>query len=277
MIKMSEILPLAKAWYNTPNTERSTRSTVRTLQYININTGDTGTVTVTDEELTQGGYFVSLSTTRLYRRNYAEHVVLGDKYSTLSVESVADSLRTLQPKLDLDCERVYLISAKTMKSKWFGKVMDNGEWLPLWDYVKESLGNLDIQALVNANDYRNIPNFNNEAVVYLRKNLRVKTSPMLNLINVASELESGGYTSLIMALGNLKLWNIAKGDRVSTTNAEEVNRIAKECYPYLSWHSLQYDYDTLTLKKIATYINAMDLYIDLSSNITSPISEEVAA
>ena len=87
---------------------------------------------------------------------------------------------------------------------------------------------------------------------------------------------------IVTALRDLGLWDTATNKVTPTVDYSEVDDKVRASYPYLSWNEVEDDYyaNPTNLKKVVDYVNAMDLYVDLTTDHTAkPVAaqEEVAA
>lgn len=278
VIKLSEILPEAKTWHNANKVSRSYSSGgngggTRVLRYMDIESGAIDETEVPICELEEGGYFVTLG--EVQRRRWHNHrlmVMMGDNWLKVDASDVVKYLKVLVKELDLDLDRVYIITKQTRETKWFGEALASGDWLPLWPYVKENLEYLNVQELVSAESFEGVTDVCGKAAEYLKKNIMDKNSPMLKLVELVADKGQEHNIEIVDALKNLFLWDTVKGKTEPTVSFEQVNQRAHDSYPYLSWNEVENDYysNPENLKKVVNYVNAMDLYVDLGGMTETP-------
>jgi hypothetical protein len=279
---------VAKAWTNANKVTRSYKSSdseersraIRTLEYINVATGKIESGNIPLQELEEGGYFVELVEPPHRRRRWYAH----QRYvKTIDDNSITDSevarrLPAIIKEMDLDIDRVYLVSKQTRAAKWFGEALASGEWTPIWNHIVENIdGGLDIPSLINASDYAKLMPLTKKVRDYLRENIIDKNSPILRLINLETNKPIETDTNVMVALEELLLWSQIKGEHKATVNYAEIHKLALDSYPFLEWSKLDVECyaDDAYMQKVANYINMADMWEkSIQNNLSPTISSE---
>lgn len=284
--KLSELLPLAKAWNNTHKISRSYGGGgggTRTMYYMDIEKQSVEESEVPIREIEEGNFYVEVGNGRTELR---KNVKINELASE-DPEDVVQYIHTLVETLDLDIERVYIISKQSSNSKWFKEAIASGDWINLWSHIKENLSDLDVDSLLKSRGFSKMTIACKKSIDYLKDKIIDKNSPMLAFFNVTAPEKYEDNMRVISALQNCRLWSEVCGDRLMPSDYIEIKKRAEVQYPLLNWSWIHDEYyaDDENLKRAIDYINAMDLYIDLTSPtvvkqptiVEGKAKEEVAA
>jgi hypothetical protein len=273
VVYLSAIIAEAKVWHNANKVSRGYRSGggggggTRTMKYIDIEEQSVEESEVPVREIEEGNFYVEMGEGR--RR--ASRVVLHDNCSE-DPSDVASAVSVLAEALDLDIERVFIINRQTSSAKWFEQAVESGDWIGVWGHIKENLGVLNAVELLNADKYDDFSAPCDKAVAYLKSRIMDKNSPMLKVLDVVPDKTQDKNMAIVRALRELHLWDIVVGGHSPTIDYTALKAAAIESYPYLSWSHVENDYhaDEDNLAKVAHYVNAMDLYVDLTRPVVVP-------
>lgn len=276
VIKISEILVDAKTWQNSNKVSRSYGTGgggARPMRYMNIAEGRVEDNEVPIRSIEDGGIYIEEIAGG--RGRYRTKKVQMKGYSCEEPSEIVEHLQTLVEKTGLDLDRVYIINAKTADSKWFQEAKQSGDWINVWKYIQENL-EVDIASLVEADAYSDTSTVNKEAADMIVPLIMDKNSPVLTLIATVSDKDYDATLELVRALRNLYLWNDIKGDVKSRIDYAKASEDVKASYPYLDMSHLNNSYyiNAENMAKIAKYINAMDLYVDLTFDNTPKVEAQ---
>jgi hypothetical protein len=166
-------------------------------------------------------------------------------------------------------KRVYIIGTKTIDSNWFKKAVKNEEWVNVWSLIKSNLYYLDIRDMIDTESINN----NNFKICQAAFDLLVPKIKDKNniLINVISHLKQNNYCNnlkLIYNLDTLKLWDDLRGTTNGNIDYTKYAKDIESTYPFFDFNQLNVAYDNINaIRKIANYINAMDLFIDFNQKL----------
>lgn len=267
--KFSEIIGEAKSWNNANKVPRSYSGGggSRSLSYIDMATGTVVDAEVPLRELEEGGYFVYIGKSR---RNTTK-IKLSDNYMSVYPDNVVRHIRVLSEEMDADVERVYIIGALTANSKWFTEAVNSGDWINLWKHFSENLSQIEnYDKLAEVEDLENYRMFSKQAAESILPLIMEKKSEMIRLIEKYLELDKFNFSKLFAALTATQL-TIPNHNKVATPFAVLHNNIRRQ-YPFLpSYRDVCVSKDRL--EEAARYINAMDLFIDLTIDTTPKVDE----
>jgi len=286
IIKLSSILPEAKAWHKDHKVARTYGAGgggTRSMQYISLETGNLEESEVPVREIEEGAVYVDLESVSIRRgsrrsreasRTYYIKTPTG--WGRIEAEDSIANFEKVVEELDLDVERIYIINSKTSESKWFKQAVESGGWINFWAMVKENLPNLtmDVNTMVDAENYEGSTTVCEEAVKLLLPMILDKTSPILKLIATVGNTDYEKYVKVKDAFASLYLWDTIRGENTGTIDFETAANAAKMAYPFITWSDLENERQVTPEKivGIATYVNAMDLYVDLTKG-TEPIEK----
>ena len=284
IIKLSSILPAAKAWHKDHKVSRNYGGGgggTRPMQYLDLESGKLQESEVPVREIEDGAIYIdlqSVSCTRRRRRvnSRTYHLKTPTGWGSLDAEGCISDIKKVAEELDLDVERIYIINSKTAESKWFKQALESGDWTNIWTMVKDNLSNLtmDVNTMVDAENYEGTTTVCEEAAKLLLPMVLDKSSPILKLIATVGNTNYAKYIEVKDAFASLYLWDTIKGENKGTIDFETSATAARLAYPFLNWSDLENDYHVTPEKVqvIARYINAMDLYVDLTKG-TEPIEK----
>lgn len=281
VLKLSDLLPDAKVWNAANKVSRNYGGGgggSRPMEYMDLETGKIEEVEVPIRELEDGGFYIELGEGRRNSRmvhgaNGFTHYCPGD---------VLENLKTFVEKTGLDLDRVYIIPAKTRDSKWFAAASQSGDWINVWKFVKENLNNLsiDVQALVDARAYAACTVIDSTVAHTLVPRIREKDSYILKIVATVTAKTYSDNTELVEALNKLDLLGLVIGETKPSLNYEEVKEKMVLQYPMLEHYAYDMENGQVneeTAKRIAKYINAMDVYVTLYGDETPAVETPVAA
>lgn len=289
VIKLSEIMADAKKWNNANKVSRNYGGGgggARPMQYLDLDSGELMESEVPVREIEEGGFYMNVAASTGGRRRSSKHIpeVLGSEgfRNYTADKSFITALATICEELDLDVDRIYLVNGKTSDAKWFQQATATGDWVSAWKTIKDAIPNLtiSIDSMIDADAYENTTVVCESAAKMLTPLILEKNSPILNLINTVSGRNYDTVVKIKGALKTVGLWYEVKGEAKGTIDFEKAAADARACYPYLPWNYLEYDsyVSEEGIKKIADYINAMDLYVDLTRDTTpKPVQAELIA
>lgn len=268
-IKFSEIIGEAKAWNKANKVSRSysggSGGGSRNLTYIDVATGSVVEAEVPLRELEDGGYFVYIGKSR---RNTIK-IKMADNYTTAYPDNIVRYIRILSDAMDADVERVYIIGSLTANSKWFTEAVQAGDWTNLWKHFSENLSQIEnYDKLAEVEDLEKHRMFSKQAAATIFPLIMEKKSEIIKLIEKYNELDKFDFAKIFLALAATYLTTPTQ-KQVGTPFEILHNNIRKQ-YPFLPSYKDSY-VSKDRLEEAAKYINAMDLYIDLT---TSPKVEE---
>ena len=278
-IKLSEILPEAKTWNSANKVHRNYGGGgVRPMKYLDLDLGTIEESEVPVREIEDGGYYLIEIPQMGSRRRRSRHTtkVRGHgNYTEHDAEEIIDNIKIVCESLDLDVDRVYLINTKTSETKWFQEALATGEWLPLWKTIQESLPNItmDIDTMVDAVNYESTTKVSEEVAKQLVPLILEKNSPILKFISTVSGHDYKEYIKVKDAFATIGMWNIMRGEHTGTIDFKSAEEAARSSYPYLPWSEMRYCGNETDFKKLVTYINSMDLYVDLTRDTTPKVVE----
>ena len=289
VLKLSEILPEAKKWNNLHKVSRNYGGGgggARPMQYIDLEQGSVEEAEVPVREIEEGGCYVQLApSTRRRRRGDDEatpRIKGKDVWMNYDADDIMGSLMKIREELDLDVDRIYIISEKTSESKWFKEAVASGDWTLLWTAIDEAMPNLtvDIDHMVDAENYEDAPAVCEKVAKMLTPLILDKKSPILDLLTTISGRDYENLVKIKDAFHEVGLWVALKGEHKGTIDFTKASEIAKASYPYLPWDNLEYDSyaSEEAMAQVAKYINSMDLYVDLTRDTTpKPVQTELVA
>ena len=270
-IKFSEIIGEAKAWNKANKVSRSYSGGggggSRSLTYIDVATGSVVEAEVPLRELEDGGFFVYIGKSR---RNTVK-IKMADNYTTAYPDNVIRHIRVLSETMDADVDRVYIIGSLTANSKWFTEAVNSGDWINLWKHFRENIPQIEnYDKLIEVEDLETHRIFSKQATEGIFPLIMEKKSEMIKLLEKYRELDKFDFAKLFLALATTYL-STPNHNKVVTPFAVLHNNIRRQ-YPFLPSYKDSYVSED-RIKEAAKYINAMDLYIDLTTD-TAPKAEE---
>lgn len=288
VLKLSQVLPLAKAWNNLHKVARNYGGGgggVRPMRYIDLESGTIEETEVPVREIEDGGYYVDASASSRRRRGREQtHIKGKDLWNEIDADDAIKHFKTVCEELDLDVERIYIITGKTQESKWFQAAIASGDWTNVWKVIEEAMPNLtiDVNLMVDAENFEGTTTVGDEWCKKLVPLIMDKTSPFLKLISTVGGKDYEKLIKVKDAFDGLCLWNDVKGEHKGTIDFEKSAEFAQAAYPYLPWNTVEYDsnINDENLATVSKYINALDLYVDLTKDtkpVEAPKAEETEA
>lgn len=276
VINMSDIINEAKTWYNASKVVRCSNSsgrTIRHMEYLDLVSESIEESDVSFKDIDDNVYFLY----QAHGRNTSNKVVVtgSDYYGCNKHKSeVLAAIKTINDKLDLDIDKVYIVGTTTKNSAWFDKARNNKEWIHVMDYIKEQGKSIDVQELVNdtiKNDVIDI-----EVAKQLMAELddnHIITNLCETTLSIAQVEES---VNMVNALKEVGIWVTLSNNIVPNIDLNKMKMEIEHLYPYISWSNLRYNsyFTADTKKKFIRYIQSMDLYIELNPEIKD--EEELA-
>lgn len=266
VIKASKVYEIAKKWNddNKMPVVRSSRTYVRRINVLNINEGRVDNVTTTDAELDKGGLYldVSPSRQRRYSSQYSATVESAVSHYYINTSSVVRAVRMLNKELGLNIERIYLVTQKLRKAKWFENVFKADKWILLWGHFRTKLDQLNFQMLADTEGLSHAYYICKTAEKYLKINIKDKNSILFKILELNKIKEKNELRELLESLQDVHLWAEISNAAKDSNSTKSIVEKAKAQYPFMDWHLISSEYCSKpeTLKKVATYVNAMDFY-----------------
>ena len=262
MIKLSEIFSEARQWNSDNKVTRSYGGGgggTHVMKYMDVEKESVKKSDVPVREIENGAFYVEIGEGR---RMHGKLVSMYDRWHSNTPESIVGYIKVLTEAMDLEIDRVYIISKQTNASKWFKEAVASGEWINLWTHIEESLNLLDVDTLVNADKFSKINTACDKAAKFLKVNISDKNSPMLKLVELVGDENQEENIKIIQALQGLYYWDKLRGESIGTMNYEKVTEAAQANYPFLQFIHIENDYyaDDETLQNVVNYVNAIDLY-----------------
>lgn len=268
VMKMSELLPLAKQWNGTNKVSRTYGGGgggARMMRYLDFDTMDIEESEVPIREIEAGNFFIEVvdNGTRAINRK----VRMSDNDSKDPDEIISD-VETVVRLLDLDINRVYIINKQTHESKWFKEAVDCGDWTNLWAHIKEALEDVNKDELLCAESYGCVVSPCQKAADYLKKNVMDKNSPILKILAHVGDTKQKENLQLVYALKGLWMWTDYVGTQNASKDYSAIDQEVRSMYPFLSWNWIQDELyaNPNNLKTVLNYVNASDMYDKLVKN-----------
>jgi hypothetical protein len=268
VINLSDIISDAKTWNNANKVTRKYGTGgggTRTMNYMDVQNGKIEENEVPIREMEDGGYYILESDRRKSKRYSYRAVNLANGWAYQNIGTVAKNLGKLAESLDLDLDKVFIISNQTAESKWFKQAIASGDWTNVWDYVKENLSSLDVVSLIDANNFKEDVIVCKQAANKIKDKITNENSLMLKLIGTIASNDFSENSEISDILKEMHLWDDLVKGQTGTVDFEAAGAEAERQYPFLNFYTLQHE-DNMNEKEckdIVRYINAMDLYVDL--------------
>jgi hypothetical protein len=272
-LKFSEIIGDAKIWNKEHKVSRSYSTGggggggSKSLTYIDVATGSVVEADVPLRELEDGGYFVYIGKSR----RKITRIKLADNYTSVHPDNVIRHIQVLSEAMDADVDRVYIIGSLTANSKWFTEATQSGDWINLWKHFSENLSQIEnYDKLAEVQDLEEHRIFSKRVVGIILPLIMDKKSEIIKLIEKYNEFDKFNFNKVLNALGATNL-TIPNQKQVGTPFEILHDNIRKQ-YPFLQSYKDEYVTED-RLKEVAKYINAMDLFVDLTTDNTSKVEE----
>lgn len=272
VLYLSNLMPEAKKWNNANKVTRNYGGGgggARPMRYMDLDSEEIEESEVPIREIEDGGYYIlAADSTRRHHGRAETHVKSKDGWNNYNAEEICSALATVCEELDIDADRIYIINGKTDDSKWFTQAKHSGEWKLIWNAVEEAMPNLmvNVDCLVDAENYERTTKICEDAARLLVPKIMDKNSPILNLIKTVGDKNFDNYVKIKDAFIAIGKWVSLKGEHKGTIDFEKAEFEARASYPFMNWQNLEYSHNAKDeeLTKIAKYINAMDVYVDLT-------------
>ena len=269
VIKMSDIINEAKVWYNLNKTTRSTNNsgiTVRHMEYLDLVSETIEESDVSFKDIEENVYFLYQATGRRTSNKVEVSSSGGYGYNRYKSEVLA-AIKTLNDKLDLDIDKVYIVGTTTRNSVWFDKAKNNKEWINVMDYIKEQIKSINVQQLVNDTIKNEIVDVEvaQQLVMELEED-HIISNFCKTALNITQVEES---ETMKDALSELGIWSVLSDNVVPSIDLNKMKMEIEHLYPYINWSNLRYNsyFGEDDKKKFIKYVRSMDLYVELNPEI----------
>lgn len=278
VIRMSEILADSRAWNKTNRTLRSYGSGTgggtggaRMMEYMDIDNNAVQKSDVPIREIENGGFYIDgfLETPQRGRRRHGRTRKMQAKYINGLVNDadiIMSQLRRVSESMGLDLNRIYIITEKTRDSKWFTQAVSSGEWINVWEHVKENVDALNASELVNFFNFSENRVVDPSLVMPFLAQVRNNRSVMLQVISCQGRTDYEDSNPLINALQRVQMWDTMIQGISPTVDFNLLKKRLIEAYPFLSSSSAaiaNVNYmDDEQFANIVKYINALDAYAE---------------
>ena len=289
VLQLSAILPDAKVWNNANKVSRNYGGGgdgARSMKYLNLDSGEIEESEVPMREIEDGGFYVKAAPSSGGRgsrgRKGRTRISNEQGWTSYDASELIGAFRIVCKELDLDVDRIYIINDKTSEAKWFQEATASGDWTLIWKAIKDAMPTLtmDIDSMVDAEAYENTTMICDAAAKMLTPLILDKKSPILDLITTVSNRNYDTYIRVKKAFKDIGLWTELIGEHKGTIDFKKSVENARACYPYLPWVNLEDEnyVSEEAIKNIAKYINAINLYVDLTHDTTpKPVQAELIA
>lgn len=277
VLKQSELAAAAKAWNAANKVPRNygggaTNTGVRPMRYMDVDNNKLEENDVPVREMEDGGIYIEEGELcRHGRRRPSTRTVRIQGFKDENPKTVLGYFRTLVEKTGIELDRVFIIGKQTDGTKWFTEAKESGNWISIWDYLKESLAGLDMATLIDASNHEDYAFICKASADKLTPGIKDKNSPLLKFIEIIFAKDYTDSISLSETLKQLALWQHLVGNTKGTIDFEGLKDSIDKQYPMLVEH-----YTTEILHnsyfegeipaKLTRYINAMDLFVDLGGD-----------
>ena len=268
VIRMSDIINEVKNWYNLNKTTHSTNNsgrTIRHIEYLDLVSETIEESDVSFKDIEDNVYFLYQATGR---RTIGKVSIGSYDYGCNKYKSeVLAAIKTLNDKLDLDIDKVYIVGATTRNSVWFDKARTNKEWINVMDYIKEQVKSIDVQELVNDTIKNEIVDVEvaKQLVAELEED-HIITNFCKTALSITQVEESKNMKD---ALSELGIWSVLSDTVVPSIDLNKMKMEIEHLYPYINWSNLRYNsyFREDDKKKFIKYVRSMDLYVELNPEI----------
>lgn len=280
--KVSEIMADAKAWNNANKVSRTYGGGgggSRVMKYMDVESEEISENDVPIREMEDGGYYVQAGE----GRRFSKYVVGRNGYEHIAPGEMVGNLSVLAEKAGLDLDKVFIINKQTAEAKWFKQAVESGEWKNIWTYLDEVDLDLDAVSLLDSSNYEADSLICSDSAEKLMGKITDKNSLMLKIITVASAKNYSENIELADALKELGMWERIVKDQTGTVDFSAARAQMDNQYPMLDHYENVINYaasygSDVIFERLARYINAMDLYVDLAeAGKPEQVQTEVAA
>lgn len=280
VIMLSDVVADAKAWVRSNKDTRSYGGGGgghRAMTYMEISSDTIEEHDVPIRSIEEGGIYIEEADMIRTRRRLKEirNVRLGDGYRQDDPASVLSGIKCLIDNGGLDIDRIYIINKQTLNSKWFVQAKTSGDWENVFEYIKDNL-DVDVQSLVDTDAINGIRLIGREMFGLLEPKIIDKNSPIRKLIVPFIDTGHVKILNIVDSLKYLQVWDAITDSVKSKIDSKEIQNI-KANYPYIDFTVLgdENHIDDAIATKLARYINATDIYVDLieSTSIKNTATE----
>lgn len=261
VIKLSDLIEDAKRWnrptYKNKNTTSYSTKKKRTIPYLDLLTKE---VLLDDvSNIAPGSLFVCSDP-----KNKRITKLLLPSKNSLYPQNFTDTVNVLLSHIGSDNNKIYILNNRMFTSKWAEKAFKNRTLINLYKYINDNIKTLvEDRYLDKAMDL-----YENRIVAKSIFNKMIplisdKSNSICSLYKKYTEIENYNLDSVI---NSLIILTLHKNVPVCSELAVMNSKIAKE-YPYFP----QTKNTMLNVEQLATYINAMDLYVDISTRNAPPV------
>jgi len=278
-LNLSDLLADAKVWYSANKGTRSGgswTSVIRKMEYMDFVSEEVEESDVAFKDIDEDVYFLYKAPSKRGRKNYFRGNKIKFNDNEIYVSDVMGYIKTINDKLNLDIERVYIIDSITAGAKWFENAIENKTWLPLDKFIVESISsNINPQDLVN--QYADTSVINIEEAELLTKELG-DNHVLIKLFNTSFSLNKNkDTTGFIDAIQQLYIWcNFVKGIK-PTVNIEDIKNEIIKIYPYINWHNMRNGSlnNEISRNNFVKYIKSIDLYNEYTETVKTDVVDLV--
>lgn len=287
VIKMSDIIADAKAWNKANKTSRSYGNGgggTRPMEYIDIEAGTIEESEVPVREIEEGAFFVHAGPVEFYggwrRKRRVKTISSFNRYSyvRLDNDSVAH-IKNMIEEMDLDISRVYIINKVSAQTKWFEAAVKSGDWINFWDYVKENIDQVpNRDQVMDAENFSEVVKPHDEIVEKIVPKLMDSNSPLIKYINLIKSQDFSGLTKIVRSFKEFAGWDMLSNGVALKTDFNKIEDSVRDVYPFMSLNDLgsTYGMNDTKIEQIVKYVNAIDLFNDLTSMPETEKQEETA-
>lgn len=278
VLKISELLPEAKAWNATHKVSRrftaggGSGGGTRMMRFMDLETGRISTNEVPLREMEEGGVYIETGE----GHKGASKVRIKNGYGLEDPDQIACALSTLAQKAGLDIDKVFIVGTQTKNSKWFHQAVESGVWKKVWDYIEEVDYDVDMPAIVDAGNFDASSILCKQAAELVGKHLTGNNSLMRNIIKVVESGDFDNNVEVADAFKTLGMWDKITSMVSGSFDFEAASEQVKACYPMLRHYvnaminGHEYYLKAEVVAEVAQYINAMDVFMEYTEASAEP-------
>ena len=263
-LNLSELMDDAKEWYSANKTTRSGgsgTSVVRKMEYIDLVSEKIEESNLSFKDIEDESYFLYKAPgIRGRGRKRGDKVKFNNV--ELYVRDVLNYIKTVNEKLNLDIDQVYIIDGITANAKWFENSIGDKTWLPFDKFITDEVSsNVNPQELVD--QYTDNEIVGTETAKTLSAEFgdnHILTKLFNDSISIVKDKDT---IEFIDAIQQLYIWrNLVNGISPSVNIHDIKNKIAS-IYPYINWARMKEGSlnNEIARKTFVKYIKSIDLYI----------------
>ena len=249
----------ARQWKRLNQTNTYSKTSSKTFHCICLKTKTTYNVALTQDELNSGGFFISPSTTGNNK------VLLFGGYHNLSYDQFINQLNTVTSIFNINTDKIYVVDNKTQKYAWFSKLVNNKKWHNILSYMFnniENIKNSDKIPLIYNIVWNRI--FPDSSLNDILNHIPDKNNYLYALKSKYDEIAK--YKDIVNVVYVFDIFKILIQNN-SNSDSKELRKLQDDIinkYPLIIKYKNSLLSDTEVLN-LATYINAMDCYINMCS------------